>query len=314
MRVIFAGTPEFAARALASVLAAGHHVPLVLTQPDRPAGRGQRVMQSAVKTLAVANGIPVHQPERLATDEQLGPLLEHSADVMVVAAYGLILPQRVLDHPLHGCLNIHASLLPRWRGAAPIQRAILAGDAGTGVCIMQMEAGLDSGPVVSAHAVPIGPEDTAGTLQDALADVGAAAIVRALDALQRTGGFNTAPQPSEGITYASKISKAEARIDWNRDAGYIHRQVRAFNPVPGAFTTHGGFAVKIWRAVHAPPEEGLVSAGPGRVTLAKGMLAVGCGDGRLLVLAEVQPAAGRRMTGPLFLNGRPAVMNDGFGT
>ena len=313
MNVAFAGTPSFAAVALAQLHDAGYSIALVLTQPDRPAGRGQKIMQSAVRALAAAHRIPVHQPERLATDEQLRPLLAHPADVMVVAAYGLILPPGALAHPRHGCFNIHASLLPRWRGAAPIQRAILAGDATTGVCIMRMDAGLDSGPVVSADPVRIEREDTAGTLQDRLADVGAAAIVRALAALQRAGAVEALPQPSDGIIYASKISKGEARIDWSRDAAHIRRQVRAFNPVPGAFTTHGGLVVKVWRTSPAPLE-GPASPGPGRFAVAKGMLAVGCGDGRSLVLDEVQPAGGRRMAGPLFLNGRLEFMNDGFGT
>ncbi|MBK7473862.1 MAG: methionyl-tRNA formyltransferase [Betaproteobacteria bacterium] len=185
MRVIFAGTPEFAARALDAILAAGHAVPLVLTQPDRAAGRGQHLTPGPVKRLAASHGVPVYQPERLRSPEQQAPLLAVAADVMVVAAYGLILPQSVLDHPRHGCLNIHASLLPRWRGAAPIQRAILAGDTQTGICVMRMDAGLDTGPVVSRHPVPIGGEDTAGVVHDRLAVVGAAAIVEALAALAR---------------------------------------------------------------------------------------------------------------------------------
>ncbi|MEO8133302.1 MAG: methionyl-tRNA formyltransferase [Betaproteobacteria bacterium] len=312
MRVIFAGTPAFAARALEAVLAAGHEVPLVLTQPDRPSGRGQQVSQSAVKKLAAARNIPVYQPERLATDAQRAPLLQVPANVMVVAAYGLILPSVVLGHPRHGCLNIHASLLPRWRGAAPIQRALLAGDALTGICIMAMDAGLDTGPVISSNPVPIGSNDTAGTLHDKLAGLGAEAIVRALSGLERDGHVGWTPQPVDGITYAPKIGKAEARIDWGCSAESIQRQVRAFNPVPGAFTTHDGVTVKVWQAAIVAGNP--ASPGPGRVESAAGMLAVGCGDGRLLRLDELQPAGGRRMAGTLFLNGRPGVANVGFGT
>jgi methionyl-tRNA formyltransferase len=312
MRVLFAGTPAFAARALEAVLAAGHEVPLVLTQPDRPSGRGQHVSQSAVKQLAIARNLQVYQPERLATDAQRAPLLAVPADAMVVAAYGLILPSAVLGHPRHGCLNIHASLLPRWRGAAPIQRAILAGDTVTGICIMAMDAGLDTGPIISTDPVPIGMDDIAGSLHDKLAEIGAEAIVRALSRLEREGCLSAIAQPGEGVTYAPKIGKAEARIDWGRSADYIERQVRAFNPVPGAFTNHEGVIVKVWRA--AIVADSPSSRGAGRVESTAGMLAVGCGDGRLLMLGEVQPAGGRRMSGTMFLNGRPGVVNDGFGT
>jgi len=311
MQIIFAGTPAFAACALDAILQAGHAVPLVLTQPDRPSGRGQQVSRSAVGKLADAHGLPVYQPERLSKPEQLEPLLAIAADVMVVAAYGLILPPAALVHPSSGCYNIHASLLPRWRGAAPIQRALLAGDAQTGICIMAMDAGLDSGPVVSVDTTPIGAADTAGTVHDRLAVLGAAAIVRALARLELDGTLAAVAQPAEGVTYASKIDKAEARIDWTRDAEAIHRQIRAFNPVPGAFTTHLGSTIKIWAA--SLVESPLTTAAGGAQAQA-GMLAVGCGDGGFLRLDEVQPAGGRRMSGTMFLNGRPELLNDGFGT
>ncbi|MBP8295687.1 MAG: methionyl-tRNA formyltransferase [Burkholderiales bacterium] len=311
MRVIFAGTPEFAARALDAVLAAGHAVPLVLTQPDRAAGRGQHLTPGPVKRLAASHGVPVYQPERLRSPEQQAPLLAVAADVMVVAAYGLILPQSVLDHPRHGCLNIHASLLPRWRGAAPIQRAILAGDTQTGICVMRMDAGLDTGPVVSRHPVPIGGEDTAGVVHDRLAVVGAAAIVEALAALARDGRLVTTPQSDEGITHAPKLDKEEARIVWTRGAEELGRQVRAFNPAPGAFTSIDGAVLKIWRARAGAAAPG---AAPGQILVREGGLRAACGDGGTIALDEVQPAGGRRMTGAVYANGRPDLAGRRFGT
>jgi methionyl-tRNA formyltransferase len=312
MRVIFAGTPEFAARALDALLAAGHSVPLVLTQPDRAAGRGQHLRPGPVKRLAAGRGMPVYQPERLRTPEQLAPLLAISADVMVVAAYGLILPQAALDHPRHGCLNIHASLLPRWRGAAPIQRAILAGDAQSGICVMRMEAGLDTGPVVSRHPVAIGPEDSAGILHDTLANAGAAAIVEALGALARDGRLAATPQGSVGITYALKLERDEARIVWTRGADEIVRQVRAFNPAPGAFSSIAGAVLKVWRAKAVAAANGL--ALPGQILVRDGMLLAGCGQGESIALEEVQPAGGRRMVGTVYVNGRPDIACHRFDT
>jgi len=304
MRVIFAGTPGFAAEALEAIVAAGHVVPLVLTQPDRPAGRHQRPTASAVNELAMRRGLPVYQPERLRTPEQQAPLLAVAADVMVVAAYGLILPSTVLSHPVHGCLNIHASLLPRWRGAAPIQRAILAGDTETGVCVMQMDAGLDTGPVISRHPIPIAADDTAGTLHDKLSRAGAEAIVAALGKLARDGCLSSTPQPAAGATYAPKIDKVEARIDWTHDAVTIERQVRAFNPVPGAATTAAAMLVKIWSAKAVAGRA--IAKGPAgecrRDT--DGSVIVHCGDATLLRLQEVQPASGRRMPATEWLKGR----------
>ena len=312
MRVIFAGTPEFAARALSAILAAGYAVPLVLTQPDRAAGRGQHLTPSPVKRMATQCGVPTYQPDRLRTPDQQAPLLAVPADVMVVAAYGLIMPQAILDHPRYGCLNLHASLLPRWRGAAPIQRAILAGDALSGICVMRMEAGLDTGPVVSRHEVTIGPEDSAGALHDKLADVGAAAIVTTLAAMARDGNLAAIPQPLEGISYAPKLDKQEARIDWMRSADEIGRQVRAFNPAPGAFTVVDDTALKVWRAKVVLGTPGRTA--PGQLVVRDGVLLAGCGQGGLIALDEIQPAGGRRMAGTEWLKGRPELVDSLFGT
>ena len=253
MRVIFAGTPEFARVALARLLAAGFTVPLVLTQPDRPAGRGMKLQASPVKQCALDHGIAVAQPRSLRLDGKYpedaaaarDALLAAQADVMVVAAYGLILPQWVLDMPAKGCLNIHASLLPRWRGAAPIHRAIEAGDAETGVTIMQMDAGLDTGDMLLVEKTPIAPTDTTAVLHDRLADLGGRMIVEALE-LAACGGLQPVPQPAEGVTYAHKIEKAESEIDWSLPAHVIGQRIRAFDPFPGASTALQGEAIKVW--------------------------------------------------------------------
>ena len=302
MRVIFAGTPEFAGRALEAILEAGHQIPLVLTQPDRAAGRGQHLTHSPVKRAAIAHGLTLFQPERLRTLEQQAPLIEVPADVMVVAAYGLILPQAVLDHPHHGCLNIHASLLPRWRGAAPIQRALLAGDEITGICVMRMDAGLDTGPVVTRHPVPIDADDTAGSLHDKLVAIGAVAIVAALAGLERDGRLAATPQADDGVTYALKIAKDEARIDWARTPEEILRQVRAFNPVPGAFTSIDGDSLKVWRARPATADIG--HSAPGQIVVRDGALLAGCGQGKWIALEELQLAGGRRMPAAIYAHGR----------
>ena len=312
MRVIFAGTPEFAGRALEAILAAGHQVSLILTQPDRAAGRGQRLLHGPVKRLALAHGLRVYQPERLRGAEPQAPVLAVPAEVMVVAAYGLILPQVLLDHPRYGCLNIHASLLPRWRGAAPIQRALLAGDGETGICVMQMDAGLDTGPVVSRHTVAIGADDTAGSLHETLSRIGAEAIVTALSALGRRGSLTATPQPVAGVTYAPKITKDEARIDWERTAEEIARQVRAFNPAPGAFTSLDGEGLKIWSARPARLHDEV--AAPGQVVNRDGELLVGCARGQWLAIDEIQPAGGRRMPGATYANGRQGVSGRSLGT
>lgn len=300
MNLIFAGTPAFAAAALLAIREAGFSVPLVLTQPDRPKGRGLNLQASPVKETAQRLGLRVEQPERLRGNPQALAMLESvRADVMVVAAYGLILPQQVLDIPVHGCLNIHASLLPRWRGATPIQRAIEAGDTETGVCIMQMDAGLDTGPVVSEHRYAIGPSDTAADVHDALAAIGAAAIVADLRRLQAEGCLNAVRQPEHGITYAHKLSKEEAQINWQEPAGLIGRKIRAFNPVPGAWCRFEGKALKIWQA----QEQG-ESGAPGTVLRSgKEGILVACGQGSLLI-QSLQPAGGRRMDAAAFLSGR----------
>ena len=291
MKVIFAGTPDFAAAALKAIAAAGFEIPLVLTQPDRPKGRGMQLAPSPVKQAALELGLRVAQPEKLRNNaEALQMLKEVKADVMVVAAYGLILPQDVLDTPKHGCLNIHASLLPRWRGAAPIQRAIEAGDAETGVCIMQMDIGLDTGDVVSEHRYAIQPTDTANEVHDALMSLGAAAIVADLQQLKTEGRLKSVKQPEEGVTYAQKLSKEEARIDWNESAAVIERKIRAFNPVPAAWVEYQGKPMKIWRAE--------VVAQQGRVgevlSCSSDGLIVACGANALKI-TQLQPSGSKRM-------------------
>ncbi|MDO9273026.1 MAG: methionyl-tRNA formyltransferase [Rugosibacter sp.] len=300
MRVIFAGTPDFAAQALAAILAAGHDVPLVLTQPDRPAGRGMKLQPSAVKQLALAHNLPVFQPERLKDPTTHEPIHAAQADVMVVAAYGLILPQAVLDMPRYGCLNIHASLLPRWRGAAPIQRAIEAGDIETGVTIMQMDAGLDTGAMLLAEPLKVGAAETAGELHDRLAALGARLIVTAL-ALR--DALTPVAQPTTGTTYAAKISKAEAQLDWAEPADVLARKIRAFNPFPGATLTLAGEPVKIWRA-----EAVTGSGNPGQILAADTEGIVIATSHGALRLTELQKPGGRRVTSAEFLRGKPLVL------
>ncbi|CAG0933868.1 MAG: Methionyl-tRNA formyltransferase [Rhodocyclaceae bacterium] len=307
MRVVFAGTPEFAAQALSAILAAGHDVPLVLTQPDRPAGRGMSLQASPVKQLALQHGLALHQPPGLKPEEARRPILDARPDVMVVAAYGLILPQALLDIPPLGCINIHASLLPRWRGAAPIQRAILAGDGETGVTIMRMEAGLDTGPMLLAEKLPIDASDTTATLHDKLAGLGARLIVEALARLQ-SGKLTQTPQPDAGVTYAAKLEKSEAALDWRLPAIQLDRAVRAFNPFPGATAQFDGQAVKIWRA-----EPGAGGGEPGAVLSAgPGGIAVACGEG-VLRLLELQKAGGKRLAAADFLRGFPLEPGRRFG-
>ena len=299
MKVIFAGTPDFAAQALRAIAAAGFEILLVLTQPDRPKGRGMQLQASPVKQAALELGLAIAQPASLRHEEAQALLRAQNADVMVVAAYGLILPQAVLDTPAHGCLNIHASLLPRWRGAAPIQRAIEAGDTETGVCIMQMDAGLDTGAVVSTHHYAIKNTDTATDVHDALAVLGAHAIVADLQQLQQTGGLNATPQPPAGITYAQKLSKEEAKIDWHQPALVIERKIRAFNPVPGAWVEYQNQPLKIWRA------EAVAQSGRAGEVLAISSdgLIVACGEGALNI-TELQPAGSKRMPVAAFAAGR----------
>ena len=297
MRIAFAGTPEFAATALRALIDGGFEVVLVLTQPDRPAGRGMKLQPSAVKQVALAHGIPVSQPERLRTPEQQAALRAAAPDVLVVAAYGLILPQAVLDIPRLGCLNIHASLLPRWRGAAPIHRAIEAGDAETGITIMQMDAGLDTGDMLLRRAVPIAPDATTATLHDTLAALGGEMIVDALCRLA-IKSLEAEPQPAEGVTYAHKIDKAEARLDWRRPALELARRVRAFDPFPGAVAEFDGRTFKLWQAA-AVDAKGT----PGTILRADadGLL-IACGEGALNV-TQLQQPGGRRVPVAAFLQG-----------
>jgi methionyl-tRNA formyltransferase len=307
MKIVFAGTPEFAAVALRALIDAGFEIPLVLTQPDRPAGRGMQLQASAVKQVALARGIEVLQPLSLRMDSKdpqraaeaeaaHARLLATDYDAMVVAAYGLILPRSTLD--IKPCINIHGSLLPRWRGAAPIHRAIEAGDAETGVTIMEMEEGLDTGPMLSMEGLPILDTDTTGTLHDKLADMGGRMIVEALHRMAE-GGLQAVPQPEQGVTYAAKISKEEAKLDLQRPAPELARKVRAFNPFPGAFVqTAAGVTVKVWNA------EAVDGKGrPGQVLSADGQgIVVACGEGALRLTALQKPG-GKRLAAAEFLKG-----------
>jgi methionyl-tRNA formyltransferase len=306
MRLVFAGTPVFAATALAALVAARHDVVLVLTQPDRPSGRGLRMEASAVKKYAQKQGITIEQPLTFKTKDGYALLANAKADAMIVAAYGLILPQQILTIPKLGCINIHASLLPRWRGAAPIQRAILAGDATTGITIMQMDQGLDTGDILLQRAIPIGADETAGELHDRLAVLGAQMINEAL-----IGHPEPVDQDDTQACYAAKISKDEAVINWNEDATTIHRRIRAFNPFPGAVSVLGGERIKIWRV--QPAVDGRGDA-PGTVrALPAGPLTVACGNGALSIL-ELQRAGGKRLSAAAFLAGFSVAAGARFGS
>jgi methionyl-tRNA formyltransferase len=309
MRVIFAGTPEFARVALERLLAAGFTVPLVLTQPDRPAGRGMKLQASPVKQCALEHGIPVAQPRSLRLDGKYpddaaaarDALVAAQTDVMVVAAYGLILPPWVLDLPAQGCLNIHASLLPRWRGAAPIHRAIEAGDAETGVTIMQMDAGLDTGDMLLMERLAIAPTDTTATLHDRLAALGGRMIVEALE-LAACGGLKAVPQPAEGITYAHKIEKAESTIDWSLPATVIGQRIRAFDPFPGASTECAGETIKVW-SYEIDSNKTNMDKRQGQILSVNGDgVTVACGEGTLR-LTTLQRAGGKRLAAADFLRG-----------
>lgn len=313
MRIVFAGTPEFAAAALKALLAAGHDIPLVLTQPDRPSGRGMKLRPGAVKQVALEHGIAVCQPRSLRLDGRYpeearaarDALEEARPDLMVVAAYGLILPRWVLDLPRHGCFNIHASLLPRWRGAAPIQRAIEAGDAATGITIMQMDEGLDTGDMLLKRELPISATHTAAQLHDELAQAGADAIIDAVARLE-SGQLQAEPQPAEGVTYAAKLDKAESPLDFSRPAAELARRVRAFDPVPGASMQLPGLdqPVKVW-AAEALDESADVAPG-GIVRVAPAGIDIATASG-VLRLLELQKAGGRRQPVSAFIQGwKPA--------
>jgi methionyl-tRNA formyltransferase len=294
MKIIFAGTPDFAAAALDALHAAGHEIALVLTQPDRPAGRGLQTHASAVKVLAERLALPIAQPRTLRDPAAVAQLAAAAPEVMVVAAYGLILPRDVLQVPRRGCINIHASLLPRWRGAAPIQRAILAGDRETGITIMQMDEGLDTGPLLIQESIPIAGTDTAQTLHDRLAALGARLIVRALSEELRAES-----QDDGAATYASKIDKREARLDFREPAELNERKVRAFNPTPGASTTYGDLPLKIWGAEVVPAQ----ATSPGTIcAVDSGGITVACSEGALRV-TDLQRAGGRRVPAAAFLAG-----------
>jgi methionyl-tRNA formyltransferase len=301
LRVGFAGTPAFAARSLTAILDAGFSVPVVLTRPDKPKGRGHRPDASEVKRVALAGGVAIRQPASLRVPDAVDELRSVALDVLVVAAYGLILPPDVLAWPRHGCLNIHASALPRWRGAAPIQRAIEAGDRSTGVTLMQMDAGLDTGPIVSLLDVAIHPRETGGSLHDKLAALGAKAIVDVLRRLAVEGRLDATPQPATGATYAKKIEREESRIDWSLDAETLDRRIRAFEPHPGSFTHLAGERVKVRTAV--PVDATRATAAGTLLSVASGGIDVACGRGALRIV-EIQPAGGRPMGVGAFLAGR----------
>ena len=320
MRLAFAGTPAFAARALEALIASRHVVELVLTQPDRPAGRGKKLRASAVKTVAERHGLAVFQPTSLKDPNSWEPISQSRPDAMIVAAYGLILPEGLLALPSRGCLNIHASLLPRWRGAAPIQRAIQAGDSESGVCIMQMEAGLDTGPVWLRKTCRIGPNDTGGQLLASLTELGAQAVVEALDGLEADALKATA-QPKAGITYAHKISPAERALDFTMPAQALHDRIRAFDPIPGttaSLTSADTSPIKVWRSALLSADElrgRHLSGLPGSVLLGdRSQLIVACGDGTALQFLEVQRPGGKRIPIEAFQQAQaPIVTGQQFG-
>ncbi|MCB1347330.1 MAG: methionyl-tRNA formyltransferase [Maritimibacter sp.] len=291
MRLVFMGSPEFSVPVLDALIAAGHEVAAVYCQPPRPAGRGKKDRPTPVHARALELGLEVRHPKSLRTAEAQAEFAGFAAEIAVVVAYGLILPQAVLDAPARGCLNIHASLLPRWRGAAPIHRAVMAGDAETGVCIMQMEAGLDTGPVLLRKALEIGPEETTGALHDRVSALGAAAIVEALD---RLDSLVPEPQPEAGVTYAEKIDKAEARVDWTRPAVEIDRLIRGLAPFPGAWTEIGGERVKLLGSRRV--------AGAGAPGTILPPFTVACGDGAVEITRAQRPGK-RAMDQGEFLKG-----------
>ena len=320
MKIIFAGTPEFAATALAALHEAGIDIVLVLTQPDRPAGRGMQLHESAVKLLAEKLSIPVAQPVSLRLDGKHAAIAQaaHAQlqatphDVMVVAAYGLILPPAVLELPRRGCINIHASLLPRWRGAAPIHRAIEAGDYETGITIMQMDAGLDTGPMLSMQALPIAADDTTASLHDRLAELGGTMIVEVLRRLDIQGGQPLAatPQPEHGVTYAAKILKEEAALDFRQPACQLARRIRAFNPFPGASARVGETVIKLWQAQEMPGSAGgrdpSIAAGTILAADAEHGVLVACGHGHaasVLRVTALQKPGGKRLPDHEFIKG-----------
>ena len=312
MKIIFAGTPQFAASALAALLKE-HRIVAVLTQPDRPAGRGMQLAASPVKQLALQHELPVLQPTTLKTEEMQRTIAALDADVMVVAAYGLILPKAVLEIPRYGCLNIHASLLPRWRGAAPIQRAILAGDQETGITIMQMDEGLDTGDMLLQHACPIGADDTAQSIHDKLAGLGSGSILEALQLLQENR-LTPIKQDDGAACYAAKLTKGEAQINWRQDAWQIERAVRAYNPFPVCHTKLNGMVIKVWQAELCTDEraESGKDRSPGKVIgVDKHAITVACGKGALC-LKVLQRPGGKAQPAAQFLQAVPVKTGDVF--
>lgn len=307
MRLIFAGTPDFAVPALEALIEAGHEVVMVLTQPDRPSGRGMKLTPSPVKAAAISHDLPVFQPQTLKDDGVQTRIAEAQADAMIVAAYGLIIPQAVLQMPRYGCYNVHASLLPRWRGAAPIQRAILAGDSETGVTIMEVVPALDAGAMILKDRVPITDRDTTQSLHDELSDMGAQLMVQAMATLEQDGRLNAEQQDETQVTYAAKLAKSEATMDWHKSADELSRQVRAFNPFPVAQASFSGKPCRIWMAAALPGQ-----ALPGVVTDTRDGIVVGCGQG-LLRIEELQMPGGKKMAAKDFVAGHALKVGDHFG-
>jgi len=314
LKIIFAGTPDFAVPALAALINAGHEVVMVLTQPDRPAGRGMKLKASPVKVLAEQHDLFVFQPETLKDVAVQARIAEADADVMIVAAYGLIIPTVVLQMPKHGCYNIHASLLPRWRGAAPIHRSLLAGDLETGVTIMEVVPALDAGAMVSKGVVPITETDTTQGLHDALAAIGADLMVDAMQTLAQTGQLSSTPQDESLVTYAHKLEKAEALIDWRKSAVEVSRQVRAFNPFPVAQSFLRGEVSRIWMATtvaEVTDVDALRNAVPGEVLSTDDGILVACGEG-VLRITELQAPGGKRLSAQVFIQGHALKAGDRF--
>lgn len=298
LRIVFAGTPDFAAKHLAALIASHHDVVAVYSQPDRPAGRGKKLKASEVKTLALEHNLPVYQPQSLKSDDAQAELAALNADVMVVVAYGLLLPKAILDTPRLGCLNVHGSILPRWRGAAPIQRAIWAGDKETGVTIMQMDEGLDTGDMLHIATCPIDENETSASLYNKLAELGPSALVETLDKLAE-GKLSAEPQDDALANYAKKLSKEEANIDWAMDATQIERNIRAFNPWPVCYTQMQGQTVKVWQATVVSQQ-----GSPGQVLSAdKTGITIACGE-QALTITQLQPQGKKPMSAQDFLNGR----------
>ena len=306
LRIIFAGTPDFAAPALAALIEAGHKIVLVLTQPDRPSGRGMKLKASPVKELALQHGIEVFQPETLKDASAQSRIEEAKADVLIVAAYGLIIPTNVLNMPRLGCYNIHASLLPRWRGAAPIQRSLLAGDKETGVTIMEVVPALDAGAMISKGIVTITELDTAQTLHDALAKTGAELMVQAMEKLSKNGALDSTSQDECLVTYAEKLQKSEATIDWNKSADAISKQVRAFNPFPVATAILNGEVCRIWMATKKPGK-----GRAGEVMATNETIDIACGED-VLCIHELQLPGGKRLKAHEFLTGRQLTVGTQF--